>query len=178
MVNEQLLDPYIKENILSLDSLKEGNLPLYKYVYDNLEHVKDSLQCEILDESKPIRGYSIIRKYLRFHYGEVVNVSKVRADKAIIYNSICALGNPEDVINEMGFIVEYNRKFTMSELKNELDAIVVNGLVGKLTKRLDNKLRYESNKRGITINQYLKTLGYTSSYGGEEFIDKSRKGHW
>lgn len=178
MVNEQLLEPYIHDNILSLDSLKEGNFPLYLYVCDNIKYVRSSINCEILDESKPIRGYSIIRKYLKYNYGDVINVTKVRSDNASIYNNICALGSPEEVLSEMGFVVEYSRKITRDELKNELDAILVNGLVGKLTKRLDNKLRYEANKRGITINQYLDSLGYTSSYGGEEFIDKSRKGHW
>lgn len=178
MVNDYLLESHIKENILSLNSLKEQNYPLYLYVSDNIDYITRSMGIEILDESKPIRGFKVVKNYLKYYYGDTINVSKVRADNPSIYNNICAIGNPEDVVSDMGFFVEYERKITMDKLKKELDALVVNGLVGKLTKRLDNKLRYEANKRNMTVLQYLEVLGYTSSYGGEEYIDKSRKGEW
>lgn len=170
MLNDYLLNPYIKDNIISLKNLKESNLPLYLYVQGNLDYVTKGTGVEILDEFKPIRGVEALRKYLKYYYGDEINITKVRADNASIYNNICAIGNPEDVVSDLGFYVEYDRKITMDELKKELDALLVNGLVGKLTKKLDNKLRYEANKKNMTVMQYLGELGYTSSYGGSRYI--------
>ena len=117
MLNDYLLVPYVKDNILSLDNVRKNNYPLYRYVCDNIDYVTSSTGFEILDESQPIRGTDTIRKYLKYYYGNEINISKVRSDNASLYNNIYAIGNPEDVVSDMGFYVEYERKITMDELK-------------------------------------------------------------
>lgn len=165
MIDKELLSPYIKNNILSLKSLKQSNVPLYNYIKNNKQRIKNRLNIEILEDTVAIRGIKNIALYLSYYYGDTVNLTELRNNNIVIYNSICTLGLPEKVIKELGFKVVYDSKISQDELVEELRSIAdENGVIEKLDKRLDNKVRYEANKEYLTVREYLEKLGYHLSY--------------
>lgn len=167
MVDKKLLFPFIKNNVLSIKSLKQSNPPLARYVLDNKEILEERLGIKILDDTTTIRGIENIKLYLSYYYGDTVNLSKLRKETIVIYNNICALGVPEQVIKDMGFKVEYDSKISYDELIKELKAIAdENGVIKKLSKRLDNKIRYEANKVNKTIREFIEDLGFFLDYKG------------
>lgn len=167
MVNKRLLAPHIKNNVLSIKSLKQTNPPLSMYVLDNKESTEDRLNIKILNDTVAIRGVDNIRSYLLYYYGDTVNLTKLRKESIVIYNNICALGVPEEVVKNMGFKVQYDSKISKDELVEELKAIAnKDGVIRKLDKRLDNKIRYEANKVNMTVRGYVEKLGFFLDYKG------------
>lgn len=165
MINKELLSPHIRNNVLSLNSLKQSNIPMYNYIKDNKQQIKNRLNILILDDTVAIRGVNNIKLYLSYYFGDTVNLTKLREKSIVIYNNICALGVPEEVIKDLGFKVVYDSKISQDELVKELKAIAnENGMIEKLDKRLDNKIRYEANKEYLTVREYLEKLGYHLSY--------------
>lgn len=180
MVDKKLLAPHIKNNVLSIKSLKKDNPALSKYVSDNKKSIEDRLKIKILDDTVAIRGVKNIKLYLLLYYGETVNLTRLREETIVIYNNICALGVPEEVVKDMGFKVEYDSKISQDELIEELKAIAnEDGVIRKLNKRLDNKIRYEANKVNKTVREYIEDLGFFLDYSGilskekDDIIDKS-----
>lgn len=168
MIDRKTLSSHIKNNVLSLKSLKQSNPPLSMYVKDNKEHIEDRLNIEILDDLVAIRGINNIRMYLSYYYGDTVNLTRLREDNIVIYNNVCALGVPEKVIKDMGFKVEYDSKISQDELIEELKTIAnKDGVIKKLDKRLDNKIRYEANKVHMTVREYIEDLGFFLDYRGK-----------
>lgn len=168
MVNRKTLSPHIKNNVLSLKSLKQSNPPLSIYIKNNKKHIEKRLNIEILDDLVAIRGINNIRMYLSYYYGDIVNLTRLREDSIVIYNNICALGVPEEVVKNMGFEVEYDSKISQDELIKELKAIAnENGVIRRLDKRLDNKIRYEANKANMTVREYIEKLGFFLDYRGK-----------
>lgn len=148
---------------------------MYKYIRNNTQNIENRLNIKILDDTIAIRGIDNIKLYLSYYYGDTVNLTKLREESIVIYNSICTLGTPEKVIKNMGFKVEYNSKISQDELIKELKVISNNeGVVERLDKRLDNKIRYEANKANMTIREYIEQLGFHLSYRSA-VNDKSRK---
>lgn len=180
MVDKKLLAPHIKNGVVSIKSLKQSNPPLSKYVLDNKKSIEDRLKIKILDDTVAIRGIDNIKSYLLYYYGDTVNLTKLRKETVVIYNNICALGVPEEVVKNMGFKVEYDSKISKDELIEELKAIAnEDGVIRKLNKRLDNKIRYEANKVNKTVREYIEDLGFFLDYSGilskekDDVIDKS-----
>jgi hypothetical protein len=133
MINKKLLSPHIKNNVLSLKSLRSSNPALFNYIKDNFKLFEERLNIEILNDTIAIRGISNIKKYLSYYYGDTVNLTQLRKDSIVIYNNICALGVPEEVIKEMGFKVGYDSKISQDELIEELQALAnEGGIIGKL----------------------------------------------
>ena len=156
MINKELLSPHIRNNVLSLNSLKQSNIPMYNYIKDNKQQIKNRLNILILDDTVAIRGVNNIKLYLSYYFGDTVNLTKLREKSIVIYNNICALGVPEEVIKDLGFKVVYDSKISQDELVKELKAIAnENGMIEKLDKRLDNKIRYEANKEYLNVREYL-----------------------
>ena len=167
MVDKKLLSPHIKNGVLSIKSLKQTNPPLSMYVLDNKESIEDRLNIKILNDTVAIRGVDNIRSYLLYYYGDTVNLTKLRKESIVIYNNICALGVPEEVVKNMGFKVQYDSKISKDELVEELKAIAnKDGVIRKLDKRLDNKIRYEANKVNMTVRGYVEKLGFFLDYKG------------
>lgn len=168
MVNREILSPHIKNNVLSLKSLKQSTPPLSIYIKDNRKHIEERLGIEILDDLVAIRGINNIRMYLLYYYGGIVNLTRLREESIVIYNNICALGVPEEVVKNMGFEVEYDSKISQDELIKELQAIAnEDGVIRRLDKRLDNKIRYEANKVHKTVREYVGELGFLLDYRGK-----------
>ena len=167
VVDKKLLSPHIKNGVLSIKSLKQTNPPLSMYVLDNKESIEDRLNIKILNDTVAIRGIDNIRSYLLYYYGDTVNLTKLRKESIVIYNNICALGVPEEVVKNMGFKVQYDSKISKDELVEELKAIAnKDGVIRKLDKRLDNKIRYEANKVNMTVRGYVEKLGFFLDYKG------------
>ena len=167
VVDKKLLSPHIKNGVLSIKSLKQTNPPLSMYVLDNKESIEDRLNIKILNDTVAIRGVDNIRSYLLYYYGDTVNLTKLRKESIVIYNNICALGVPEEVVKNMGFKVQYDSKISKDELVEELKAIAnKDGVIRKLDKRLDNKIRYEANKVNMTVRGYVEKLGFFLDYKG------------
>lgn len=181
MVDKKLLSPHIKNGVLSIKSLKQFNPPLSKYVLDNKKTIEERFNIEkVLNDTVAIRGIDNIKSYLLYYYGDTVNLTKLRENTIVIYNNICALGVPEKVVKNMGFKVEYDSKISKDELIEELKAIAnEDGVIRKLNKRLDNKIRYEANKVNRTVREYIEDLGFFLDYNGilskekDDVIDKS-----
>lgn len=168
MVNKTILSPYIKNNVLSLKSLRQSNPPLSIYIKNNKRHIEERLNIEILDDLVAIRGMDSIRMYLSYYYGDIVNLTRLREENILIYNNICALGVPEEVVKSMGFKVEYDSKISRDELIKELKTLAdKDGVIKKLDKRLDNKIRYEANKVHMTVREYIEYLGFFLDYRGK-----------
>ncbi len=159
-----LLSPHIKHGVLSLKSLKNSNIPLYNYIRMNKNYIEESLNINVLDDLSTIRGFNKIKYFLLFYYGEEINLTTIRNEHIIIYNRICAMGVPEEVVKQMGLKCYYNRKISNNELIDELKSLAVNGVIKQLPKRLDNKIRYECNKRNMTVRQYIESLGFILEY--------------
>lgn len=167
MIDKKYLSPCIKNNVLSIKSLKKLNPPLSIYVLDNKEDIENRLNIKILDDTVAIRGINNIKLYLLYYYGDTVNLTRLREENIVIYNNICALGTPEKVIKDMGFKSEYDFKISQDKLITELNAIAnENGVIIKLNKRLDNKIRYEANKVHMTVREYIEELGFFLDYKG------------
>lgn len=168
MINNKLLSPHIKNGVLSLKSLKQSNVPLHIYIKDNKQQIENRLNIEILDDTVAIRGIKNIKLYLLYYYGDTVNLTNLREESIVIYNNICALGTPEEVIKELGFKVVYDSKISQDELIKELRAIAnEDGVIERLNKRLDNKVRYEANKVHMTVREYIEELGFFLDYEGK-----------
>ena len=161
MVDKELLSAHIRNNILSIKSLKQSNPPLAMYVSNNKEIIEKRLNINILNDTTAIRGWDNIKLYLSYYYGNTVNLTRLREETVVIYNNICALGTPEDVIKDMGFKVEYASKTSEDGLIEELKAVAdENGMIEKLDKRLDNIIRYKANKENMTVREYIEKLGF------------------
>ncbi len=168
MINRESLSFCIKNNVLSIRDLTRFNPPLSVYILNNIGLIEERLDVEVLDDTVAIRGFNNIRMYLLYHYGDTVNLTKLREENIVVYNNICALGVPEKVIKSMGLKVAYDSKISYDELIEELKAIAnEDGVIEKLDKRLDNKVRYEANKVNMTVREYIEKLGFTLDYRGK-----------
>lgn len=155
------LAPYISNNVLSLKKLKDTNYPLYKYI----STYKDSYQSvDILDDTKVVKGYKEIKKYLKHYYGDEVNISEIRKTNINLYNYIAAIGKPEEVISEMGFSPTYEGKTTKYSLIKELNEYSKEGKFKALPKYLYNKVYYQATKNKMTVWEYLDSLGFSRRY--------------
>jgi len=167
VIDKKLLAPYIKNNVLSIKSLKLTNPPLSRYVLNNKKIIEERLKIKILNDTIAIRGTENIKLYLLYYYGDTVNLTRLRKESIVIYNNICALGVPEEVVKDMGFKVQYDSKISRDKLIDELKAIAnKDGVIKKLNKRLDNKIRYEANKVNMTVREYIESLGFFLDYKG------------
>lgn len=163
----KLLSSLAKNNVLSLSDLRERNYPLFKYFINNYRELKETLESygvEVLNDIYTLNSLNHIRLYLKFKFGELVNLSVLREKHRTVYNYLSKYGNPSKIVLSYGFNIEYSRKtsdnFILRELETLADAN--NQILSIPDPELYSKVYYRSRKFGYkNIKEYLKHLGFT-----------------
>ncbi|ATO48626.1 hypothetical protein P4V86_03730 [Brevibacillus laterosporus] len=156
-----IISKYKRNGIVIFSALKPRNYPLYLYLKSNLGHLAPSLAeqgVEVLDDSKTLRSYEKIRMFLRYHYGEIVDLSEVRQVYRTVYNYLLELGSPKEVVEGMGFKVQYKSR-TIDIEKDLRKLRADDGSFPPLPQSIYNKVYYRAKKQGVDVKHYLKSLG-------------------
>ena len=162
----RLIQLYVKNNVLPLSVLKKSNYPLYRYAVNNYRLFLSALKSHnvsVLNDLKPIKGEQQLNCYLKYFYGEAVNLSVLYINDPGIYKKLAAEGKAEDKLHEMGFEVTYNRKRSMPFILSELNRIADgnNYIMSISDPLLYSKLDYRAKKENMTLREYLKSLGFS-----------------
>lgn len=162
MALENLLVRYSRNGVLPLSKLRAVNYPLFKFIVRNIDIVKSkNTGVELLDDLKSIKDMEKIKLYLRYHFNDTVNLTVLRNEHRYVYNCISSLGNPHDVIKEMGFKVIYEKSDTEDTLREKLREISnEDGVICSLGPLYD-KVYYRARKENMTVAEYLNKLGFT-----------------
>lgn len=156
----------INNNVLPLSVLKNKNYPLFKYYLGNRSYLKRRLASEgveVLNDLYTKNTYTNIKLYLRYYYGDTVEMNVLRKKDRTVYNYISKIGPPMEVLTEMGFTPVYIGPVRSLEyFKAELDrAADEDGYIYKIQdEKLYAKISYRAKKEKVTIAQYLETLGF------------------
>lgn len=172
----------IKNNVLPLSVLKKRNYPLFKYYMGNRSFLKRRLASEgveVLNDLHTKNTYSNIKLYLRYYYGDTVEMSVLRKKDSTVYNYISKMGPPMYVVTEMGFKAVYNKSARSQErLLAELErAADEDHYIYKFSdEKLYGKVYYQSKKAGLTLDDYLETLGFHYGLNKNRLISLREQG--
>lgn len=160
-----ILEKHSVNGVLPLKKLKKDNYPLFKYVVNNLIRVSKELLDEkgvsILDDRHTLRDPDKIKLYLRYHYGQEVNLSELRLIHRTIYNYLTQISNPLEAVISLGFTPVYNHTNSDDMIKSKLQELAYDGnKVRHLKTGFYNRIYYRANKEGLTVKEYLEKLGY------------------
>lgn len=115
---------------------------------------------ELFDDLHGKRGYEKVRLYLKYHFGDIVNLSEVRKSHRTVYNYIMELGKPYEVLTQMGFEIDYRVRDPEQELAKQ----VSNLEDGIIPPKLYQKLYYRARRSNMSVKEYIKLL--QSQYEG------------
>lgn len=163
------LQKAVENNVLPLSKLKKLNYPLFKYVCKNLNRIstslKENFEIEILDDVKSLRDKDKIRLYIKYHFGNIVNLSDLRENHRTIYNYITRYGKPRDVLENMGFKIKYDCSLSEDQLIEELKTLAdENGRIKKIGSNLYYRVYYRATKSGYNVKEYIESLGFSMNY--------------
>lgn len=156
----------INNNVLPLSILKNKNYPLFKYYLDNRSYLKRRLASdgiEVLNDLYKKNTYSNIKLYLRYYYGDKVEMNVLRKNDYTVYNYISKIGPPMDVLTEMGFTPVYvgavrSQEYLIAQLERVADE---DGYIHKIVDpNFYAKLHYKAKKEKLKLKEYLETLGF------------------
>lgn len=163
---------YTKNGVISLKNLKKENSPLFKYVMKNYDvvqkNLKDKYHIELLNDIKTRRSKENLRLFLKYTYGDTVDLTSLRKDYKGIYNYLCQDGSVEDNIKKLGLQVTYSSK-DLEPLLKELKKLARDGMIKSIPPKIYNKLYYLSKKNDMNVNEYLQSLGF--QYKPQQDID-------
>lgn len=169
-----LLSSYTRNGVLPLKLLKSKNYPLFKYVMNNYELVAANLQecgISIMNDLKSKKDLEVIRLYLKYHFGDTVNLTLLRKNHRTIYSYISFQGKVAETIKELGFSIYHEHVSSEQDIIEELKQIA--DTERKISQRLEPplyyKLYYRANKLGLSLKEYTKQLGFII----EERVDLS-----
>lgn len=173
----------VRNRVLPLSVLKKINYPLFRYYMNNRNIVKRRIESEgiqILNDLFTKNTYRNIKLFLTYYYGETVNMNVLREKDRTIYNYISERGKPREVIEEMGFKVEYTKfKRSMEYIMAELNRIADDdGFIYKINDpTLYSKLQYRQRKEGFSsVKDYVETLGFHYGINSERLFNLSKQG--
>ncbi len=155
------LSSYHKNGVVSLKELKEKNFFLFRYLLKNrglINSFFDETGIRVMDDLYSYKN--IISLYLKYHYGDVVNLTDLRSNHQTVYRHICKIDKPILYIQSLGFGVEYGSKCTENQLFNILQHKVDHLGFLKLDKKTYNRLAYRAKVKNLTVVQYLNKQGF------------------
>ncbi|WP_426455395.1 hypothetical protein ACP26L_35985 (plasmid) [Paenibacillus sp. S-38] len=153
-----------KENIRHLQLFQSQRKLVEKELWDQ--------GIEVLDDLTPLYSEESQRRYLKYHYGNEVNVTDLMLNHRAAYLVIQNRGAVRDVIASWGFRVVYEHLMTDDMLKKELAAKADENRKVKLSRKLYGALLYRANQRGISLVDLVEELGY--SYKPRPVIDTAK----
>lgn len=173
----------IRNGVLSLSYLKKISYPLFKYYINNRSMLKRRFKqdgIDVLNDLHTKNTYTNIKLFLRFHYGDTVNITVLRAKDKTVYNYISLMGKPYEVIEEMGFHIEYSpSKRSMEYIIAELNRISDDeGFIYKINDTtLYSKLQSRARKNNNSVKEYVKSLGYTYGININKILEYRKQGY-
>lgn len=174
---------FTRNGVISLSVLKKKNYPLFRYYMSNRNVLKRRFKdegIEILNDITTKNTYTNIKLFLLYHYGDVVNMNVLREKDRTVYNYISKLGNPNEVIEKMGFKVEYSKfKRSMDYLMAELNRIADDdGYIYKINDAaLYSKLQNRARNNELSVKEYMTTLGFSYGLNTKRLISLREQGY-
>ncbi|MDI3310684.1 MAG: hypothetical protein QJR05_04570, partial [Thermoanaerobacterium sp.] len=111
-----LLKQYEKNGVVPLSVVKKSNPPLGNYIKDNFDLFAGLQFIIINDVQEGKLTYENLKLWLKYFYGDVVDLSDLNKNKKTYYNYLRLYGKPEDVLTEMGFDIVYKSKSKKSDM--------------------------------------------------------------
>lgn len=154
------LSSFHKNGIISMKELRTKSPYLFRYVKSNgSAALFEETGIQIMNDLSSCKD--IIPLFLRYHYGDIVNLTNLRNKHITVYRHICKLGKPIEYVESLGFKVEFESKLTETQLIEELEKRVDSrGYLQSLTKTIHNSLSYRASQNSMTVAEYLKLLGF------------------
>jgi hypothetical protein len=161
----QEISEYAKHNVVLLSELRKKNMHLYKFYRSNEKSIETALlevyNIDVLDDYNSMKDKLQIVKYIKYHFGNEVNLSKLRKEHRTIYNYIVKLhGKPVDFLTYYCFKIVYDTKVVDSALKYILKDYVSDGFVDfiSMPKDIYNKVYYRSKLLNMGMYEYVKKV--------------------
>jgi len=147
----ELLLQHQNNGVISMEVLKKDSPYLYRLLVSNFDTLSPSLLAEGVEI---LSKKSDVRLYLKYHFGNTINLSLLRSEYQTTYRKLSKEGKPREVLERMGFRVEYN---TLTPEDALLEEVKTYKEAGKpLPKKLHNQLYYRSRQHGLTVSDYIK----------------------
>jgi hypothetical protein len=165
LISAQEMASFSKNGVVSLKKIRDINYYLYKlYVknkdkFDELLFLKYKI-CVLNDINKKVSP-EYIRLYLKYNYGDKINLSKLQKQDYTIYLQMSKTGGIKNY-KKMGFKFEYDRK---NKYLHKLWIIAdKNGYIlppqKKHYPRMYAALYMAARRRGMKYTEYLEYLGF------------------
>lgn len=166
---QRLLSYMGKNKVIHVDDVEHPALKRLLYDERALPKIREALkeidpQIEVLIPRVVDSKENQLKRYIQYYVGTRVNINKLKEEYGYLYFPLTKLGHPEKMLEKWGLSPRYNTKMTEDEIKELLEEIAENGIVEGLHKdhrKLYYAIEYQAKKKGITIKEYLKNLGYT-----------------
>lgn len=156
----QILSKLAHNGVVSMQELRVKNLRLLRLLESNFERIADRLQREyevsILQDLQPVTDENNIKLFLKYHYGDSVNLTDLRERHRSVYRVLPA----RDVLKDWGFEITYDGITTEEMLVAELNRIVKSRGALKINDELYGKLAYRARRAHLTVREYLNSLGF------------------
>lgn len=176
----RVIAEHTKNGVVPLTVLKQKNYPIFRYTIKNYRKVLRMLRensIEVLNDLSTLNTSSKIRLYLLYYHGPTVDLSLMRTSDRSVYNYLIMRGKPYEMLISYGFEVEYNSKGAESYIIKELYRIADknNEIVKISDSKLYNRLYYRAKKVGISVTEYIETLGFSYKFTDLVQVKKLKK---
>ncbi len=165
------------DNIVTLSQLKSINYPLYKYVMNNFDKVQEDINSLgvfiFLESDKQTVKRDILIKLIRYYYGDKVDMDQFIKDKFALH-TITLKTKTERTLMEFlvnaGFKVDGERiRRIDTRFCEKLKAFAdENGFIKTVdyskNQSFYNRLRARARYKGISIKEFVESLGFTYGY--------------
>lgn len=173
-----LLLQHTKNGILSIKRLQKRNLYLLRLLENNFAKLKSELEEQgvfILNDYK-IQSVEDIQAFLLYHYGTTVNLSTLKKKDPYLYWILVRLGKPQEIVEQLGFEVVYKHKMTESQILKQIqERADERGNIKELGYELHYRVRYLAERKGMSISDYLESLGYRYRKVDYEYVKYLRE---